>query len=465
MENINLAKKKKHRRLDAAYLASNDCWGPETFLGDDAMLRLVGTTRKTIAEKGGQCIDGWRAVSNRESSAYDPLIDESPIYQQSNISTMILDAETDHYTPPIINDAPWCVQPNDIVLRKIAPVRAALASAYQPRHPVDSNGMIVRGIGLIETVWLAFCLNQSAYSDFLVGGRRGVSIARIGLKAVRELRPPTFPKYFTPIARRFIQINDEFTQAGATLYRLRQEVSDAVFESCLYFDLNQWVEDHSNRPFGFFNARDVAERWLLSELQLRQLQNRFLECGWRPVREKAEFFRPKRLNKRQAGIKPVRLKDVGYQLMINGIEETTDQTAPGRIYRKALSSGIVLLSSFGPRPKVAYVHETPGDALYAVDHWQLLGFSSFPGAWALILETFPIHAQLKRLTSGLVQQFIPAERLTEIMAPDLPNQLMAKWHNRLVQHHRKVADLKNRFRKTMDEMMLCYRQAHSSKEK
>jgi hypothetical protein len=78
-------------------------------------------------------------------------------------------------------------------------------------------------------------------------------------------------------------------------------------------------------------------------------------------------------------------------------------TSNRRVFAQLLSENDVLLSTLVTSPRVTFAGTNPGTAVYPTDHWYRLRFRETPGAWALVLATPAIRAQLERLAIGTVQ--------------------------------------------------------------
>jgi hypothetical protein len=140
----------------------------------------------------------------------------------------------------------------------------------------------------------------------------------------------------------------------------------------------------------------------------------------------------------------------------------TGELPISRLWGTPLRAGQVLLSTLGSNPKALFVHATPDHPVYPVDHWFILRFHEYPGAWALVLESSLIRAQLTRMVSGLVQQFIPPQRLPELVLPRLPDKLLARWQTALCQHHERQMQLEREKTAIIETAENCYRAVHGN---
>src|ERR1700674_4761621 len=99
-------------------------WAPAYFAGAASVALRAGRHGPTIAGLGGQVLEGWRVSETPGAITYDPLAATTPIYRQSNVGRLHLFPSATHWQPPQMAER-WCVQPGDVVLNKLAPVRAA----------------------------------------------------------------------------------------------------------------------------------------------------------------------------------------------------------------------------------------------------------------------------------------------------------------------------------------------------
>ena len=90
----------------------------------------------TIWEGGSS--KGWRVSETPKALDYDPRAGATPVYRQASIGCLRLQLSAQHWVSPQI-EGRWCVRPGDVVLNKLAPVRAAFVSPAAKRHPVDGN--------------------------------------------------------------------------------------------------------------------------------------------------------------------------------------------------------------------------------------------------------------------------------------------------------------------------------------
>jgi hypothetical protein len=195
------------------------------------------------------------------------------VYRQANIGRLRLHLGAQHWDSPQITGR-WCVQPGDVVLNKLAPIRAAFVSTNAKRHPVDSNSLIIRGLSRPQAAWVAFCLNQPEYEELLLI-QSGV-LQRVGLGALASLRTPPVPPQMDGLSARLRDALDEQTQTIETLHRMRVEANESTSVA---------LTDARPLGNGTFYARDAVthDSWLPSATALRAEQTSLDEkLGWVP---------------------------------------------------------------------------------------------------------------------------------------------------------------------------------------
>ena len=179
----------------------------------------------TIADLGGRIVEGWRASATPGTDTYDPLAASTPVYRQSAIGKLRLILDPEHRQPPRLATR-WCVQPGDVVLNKLAPLRAALVPAAARRHPVDGNSLIVRDLPAPDAAWLATCLNHAEYEALLLI-ESGI-LRRVGIGPLSGLRLPAMPPGFAVAAAAVFHALDNDLLIGEDLHRAAVEANQEV---------------------------------------------------------------------------------------------------------------------------------------------------------------------------------------------------------------------------------------------
>jgi hypothetical protein len=399
-------------------------WAPTYFSGPAAAALRAGFTGQLICDLGGRVLEGWRVSETQGALAYDPRAAQVPIYQQANIGRLRLLLAEQHWTAPQISGH-WCVQPDDVVLNKFAPVRAAYVSPNARRHPVDSNTLIVRGLSTAAAAWVALCLNQPGYEQLLL--IESGLLKRVGLRTLASLRVPPVPSEMARLATRLRDLNDEATLTGEALHRTRGEVNAEVNAAPR--------REHDLSTGAFFGPHAVSnDSWLPVALALHAEQSALEEeAGWFALADLATFEDRSRLSHAREGARALRLSDVGDDLLVDGAP--THDLIPGRTLAKPLVPGEVLLSTIGSSFRAAYVDGDVPPNTHPVDSWVRLRFRETPAAWALLLSTEPLRLQAARLTVGSVQQFVPPDALRSLRVPIPPREVRDRWQRAVERHH------------------------------
>jgi len=427
-------------------------WSPELFAGPAALAIRAGLTGVTLEEMGARVLEGWRASETPGALTYDPLAATTPVYRQANIGSFRLLLSEPHWTSPSIT-GPWCVQPDDVVLNKLAPVRAALVSSNAKRHPVDGNSIIVRGLSRPTAAWVAVCLNYAGYEQVLII-ESGV-LKRVGLGALKTLRVPPVPSAMEGLAARLRELLDETALTSENLHRVQAE---ALAETAA-----AQRPMHDLRSGQFFSSRTVMnDNWLPSWVALRAKQADLEdEDGWVALSELASFDHRTRLSSTDDRCRALRLSDVGEDLLIPSVERvSSSEPIPSRTLAKPLMPGEVLVSTLGSSFRAAYVDEEEPPQMHPVDSWVRLQFRETPAAWALLLSTAPIRAQAARLTIGSIHQFVPPEALRSLRLPPLPREILDRWQRAVERHHAQRRELDRRWSALLSEISSLFHAIH-----
>ena len=289
---------------------------------------------------------------------------------------MLLGAQ--HWDPPQIT-ARWCVQPGDVVLNKLAPIRAAFVSANAKRHPVDGSSLIVRGLAFPQAAWVALCLNQPEYEQLLLieFGCSPARRDRSACVAAYSARASSDEPPFSPIARRTGRASADDRGAPPRACRGNDAASAALPKA---------------RPLGdgaFFAPDAVThDTWLPSATALRAEQAALdEELGWVAIGDLASSDDRARLSHAPEGARALRLRGVGDDLLVPDDDDGSEHLIPSRTLGAALIPGEVLLSTLGSSFRAAYVDEDAPKNTFPVDGWARLRFRETPAAWALLLST------------------------------------------------------------------------------
>lgn len=398
-------------------------------------------------------LEGWRVSETPGAQTYDPRAATTPIYRQSNVGRFRLVLAGQQWDPPRVTDR-WCVQPGDVVLNKLAPVRAAVVSPAARRHPVDGNSLIVRGLPRSAGVWLALCLNRPEYEELLLMGA-GV-LRRVGLGALASLRVPPVPAELDALSLELRELLDELLLVGESIHRVKAEAADVAAAAPM---------DVLDLRAGTFFAREAvsSESWLPAAVALRSEQAVLAdELAWVPVRSLAAADDRSRLATVPEGARALRLSEVAEDLFVGLVEERSGpaELAAGRTLAKPLIAGEVLLSTQGTSFRVAYVDDGVAPNTFPTDSWVRLRFRETPAAWALLLSTEPVRSQAARLAIGSVQQFVPPEALLSIHIPTPECETRDRWQRVVERHHAQRRALDRRWSSLMASLSWVFDDTH-----
>lgn len=400
-------------------------WLPAYFAGESAVALRAGVAGRTIPELGGEILEGWRISESPSALDYDPRAATTPVYRQANIKPLRLQLGVQHWASPQI-EGRWCVRPGDVVLNKLAPVRAAFVSPAAKRHPGDGNTLIVRDLPPPAAAWVALCLNRPGYEQllFLASG----VLDRVGLKALAALRVPPVPFEMDRLSARLRDCLDQQALVGEAMHRIRTEANEFTSAAPTTGQL---------RSGKFFACDAVShESWLPAATALRAEQTSLAEdLGWGAIAELASWDERTRLACVPEGARSLRLRDVGEDLFAAPTDDAKEELVPGRTLGKPLVPGEVLLSTLGSNFRAAYIDDDVPPDTFAADGWVRVRFRETPAAWALLLSTDALRSQAARLVVGSVQQFVPPEALRSLRVPVPPREMRDRWQRAIERHH------------------------------
>lgn len=426
-------------------------WLPSYFAGATAAALRAGIAGQTIPGLGGEILEGWRVSETATALDYDPRAASTPVYRQANIKPLRLQLGTQHWASPQI-EGRWCVRPGDVVLNKLAPVRAAFVSPAAKRHPVDGNTLIVRDLTRAEAAWFALCLNHSGYERLLLLDS-GV-LDRVGMKALAALRVPPVPPEMDGLSARLRDALDEQTLASEAMHHVRTEANGLTSAA-----------PTTTRPLrsGAFFARDAVthESWLPTATALRAEQTSLAEdLGWVEIAELASWDDCARLTYAPEGARALRLRDVGEDLFVAPTDDVKEELVSSRTLARPLVPGEVLLSTLGSSFRTAYVDDDVPQNTFPADGWVRVRFRETPAAWALLLSTDALRSQAARLVVGSVQQFVPPDALRSLRVPLPPREVRDRWQRAVERHHAQRRSQDRQWAALVSEMTAVFEAAH-----
>jgi hypothetical protein len=427
-------------------------WSPAYFAGPASIALRASHRGSTIADLDGQVLEGWRASETPGTVTYDPRAAATPIYRQSNVGRLRLLLSEQHWERPQVVER-WCVQPGDVVLNKLAPVRAALVSPAARRHPVDGSALIVRGLTQPTAAWLALCLNRPEYEQLLLI-ESGV-LRRVSIKSLANLRLPPVPNELNVLSLTLCELLDEMLLVGESIQRAKAEAAQMAAAPPTPPELREGT---------FFKSGAMSsDSWLPASVALRSEQSVLTEeLAWVPVRALAIADDRSRLRSAADGARVLRLSDVAEDLFVGSVEEKANRAdlATGRTLGKPLIAGEVLLSTLGTSFRVAYVDDGVPPITFPTDGWVRLRFRETPAAWALLLSAHPVRSQTARLAVGSVQQFIPPEALLSIHVPAPERETRNRWQRAVEHYHAQRRLLDRRWKLLLSTLTRVFDDTH-----
>jgi len=433
-------------------LAQEETWDPQMFCGSILrILRLESEQFVTVA--GAAVFEGQR---------WDDLgASDEPGYRMSNVDCLEMRLTPDLCRSPAI-ESRYCVEPGDLVMTKMAPIRAALATPNLFRHPVDANLCLVRGLDVPQGFWVALCLNQRAFGDYLVRKSGAAVVPRIRadvLKSVRFPRPPAIVErlshqVYECIEQR-LQLQIEFDRFLAAVH---EEIAAQMPESS---DVHA-EEDPLTTWYRRFPSDDIDDSLVPEHVAINGYQHRLArEAGWRSIRDftTQRSAAATRFADDNHSVRTLQLSDVeGDLTVLRGHVRVV--AAMRRVYAEALQDDEVLLSSLVSRPRVAFVGARPDQPIYPTDHWHRLRFRETPGAWAAIVNDTEIHHQLARLAIGSLQQFAPAWAIQKLVLPNVQLEIRRKWDSFLRRWQQRRVELEADWSRLMAESYHALQETH-----
>ncbi len=408
--------------IPAAELDSEGSWDCALFLRSQG--QRGRTFRSQPLSAYATVFEGVRSLPGLR----DP--ESAGIYRASALTQFEINPTQEQWTS-ILDSAKFQIQPGDVILKRIAPVSAAVVPAGLPLHAVDGNFFVIRGLRETEAWWLAFCLNQSGCADYLLSkSGRGV-LSRISLSVLRDWKVPATPPEFTRLAHRLGELLQKRVFLAGRMAALRAEVETIVAEQMAATAYAEVEQRFAPRCWSFFFPPALADvSWLplhvASEYRAAVLR---ADRDWQPLHACLLPDAPSRnrFSSVDESIPVLRLSDVAVVPLISAALAASVPVQATRIFRDPVQPEEVLLSTLGSSPRVAFAQFNPQPPVYAVDLWERLRFRTHAAAFVLILQTGAVTRQLRSLASGSVQQFIRSEDIHRLFLPVLPEETLAQW--------------------------------------
>ncbi|BAZ08875.1 hypothetical protein NIES4071_06810 [Calothrix sp. NIES-4071] len=371
--------------------------------------------------------------------------------------------DVEHWEKPTLEEK-WCVQPGDVVINKIPPLRAAVATVRLPRHPVDGNCIIIRGVKFPYSVWVAICLNQKPYEAYLIQRQGASTLPRVGLKVLSNLYIPLPPETDVSMLRRQVwEWNEEALDNNESLLRLVAEVEDYFVNEKQKLNDTEATSYQSLSTGRFFPAESVEDSLLPTHVEMSyKMQQLKRQLGWLSLEKLLsvhDISRKRLYDEAPERARYLKLSDISTDLSFS-LPEESETVRSGRIFHQPLTSGEVLLSTLVTNPRVAFVDEIPSTKIYVTDHLERLRFRETPGAWALVLNTTAIRTQLEGMAMGSIQQFTHPANILQLRVPDVPLQLRQRWEKLLLRHHQRKRDLDQQWQVIWNKAQTLFNEVH-----
>jgi hypothetical protein len=404
-------------------LASEASWESVLFLRSQFRL-LWMTKRHHPLATFAKVFEGHRAMRSYGDA------ESTFVYRASAISPFELNPSPEQWrtAAPF---GPLPIQPGDIVLKRVAPIAAAVVTSNLPALSVDGNFFVIRGLPEADAWWIAFCLNHPACADYLLSkSGRGV-LSRVSLSVLRGWTVPETPAGFSSLAPRLARLLSKRNFLAGQIAALERDVEIAVAEQMAATAYEDSEQRFARRSWSFFFPAALTDiSWLpLHVATEHRSEVLHRDRDWQPL---PAFLLPdspsrNRLPPMDDPIPVLRLRDVGHVPLVPASLTPSLPAQANRIFRDPLQPEDVLLSTLGSSPRVAFAPASLQPPVYAVDHWERLRFRSHAAAFALILQTGAVTRQLRSLASGSVQQFIRPEDIQRLFLPVLADETLAHW--------------------------------------
>lgn len=440
--------------VSPSLIEREETWDPQVFCGRILpVLRLADA--RAIAIQGVDVVEGQRWGEGPET--------DGPVYRLSNIGELEMRLEPGHCSSPMFASI-RCVGPGDVVVSKIAPVRAAIVTPNVFRHPVDANCLLVRGLDLAMGFWFALCINQSAFGEYLVRKSGAAIVPRVRADVLGSVRLPRPPAGTESVSRRVYACAEQRLDCQIELFRFLATVRDEV-ASRMPTSKSESAVDETVAPtwYRFFQTADIDDSLVPGHVAVNGYQRRLKQdAGWKSIRRLivANGWGGNRITDSAGGVRTLQLSDVGADLTVLKSQVRSDVSASRRVYAEPLHLDEVLLSAFVSRSRVAFVGNKLEKPIHPTDHWHRLRFHETPGAWAAVLSDPEIHEQLGRLAIGTVQQFAPPWTIQRLVLPDIPLETRIKWDTFLRRWQQRRLELEREWVRLMAEAYSLLRETH-----
>lgn len=432
-------------RVPGVRLYDGQVWDPLLFNGMASVVTLNDTDKVSLEDAGVVVFEGLRIGGALSVEGH-----LAPLYRPSNIGVLVFRMSDEHWLSPG-EEGIDRVRPGDVVVTKFPPIRTAWATTCTYRHPVDANCAIIRSLSPAMGFWVAVCLNQAPYTDYLLRISGAAVLPRVRSSALRELRVPEPSPEVTGLALRCWELLDAQQECRESLTRLSRQVNTYIAEQA---DAAGWADAVAELTAptwsGFIAPVDLQDSLVVKHVLLARLRHKLAQqAGWRPLCQYLAQQQPavNRLGELFACARYLRLSDVAESLSLHPAPGDEPVQIASRVYGQPLGRDEILLSTLATDTKVLFAGEAVPHNTFVTDNWARLAFQDTPAAWALVLTTPQVQMQLRLMAMGSVQQFARREDIDGLMLPEIPLDQRMVWDReirRLQQRQREVsADLAN----------------------
>jgi hypothetical protein len=431
-----------------------ETWDPRVFCGRFLpVLRLSDV--HAVEVQGVEVVEGQRWGEGPEA--------DGPVYRLSNIGELEMRLEPQHAASPMFANN-RCVGPGDVVVSKIAPVRAAFVTPNVFRHPVDANCFLVRGLDLAMGFWFALCINQPAFGEYLVRKSGAAIVPRVRADVLESVRLPRPPAGIEVTSRRIYACIEKRIDSQVELFRFLATVREEVVSRMPGPSFDDGDDKTAATTWHhFFQSADIDDSLVPGHVAVSGYQRRLKHnAGWKSIRHltSSKGWGGNRITDHAGGVRTLQLSDVGDDLTVLKSQVRSDVSASRRVYAEPLHLNEVLLSALVSRSRVAFAGYQPPTEIHPTDHWHRLRFHETPGAWAAVLRDSAIHEQLGRLAIGTVQQFAPPSTIQKLVLPDVSLEVRIKWDAFLRRWQLRRLELEREWVRLMAESYALLRETH-----
>ena len=444
--------------INAGQVFAASDWRPAFHFSPAMRLLSLGRHWPRLGELAA-CVDGWRVSANPASLAYDELVETAPLYRMRHVGDMRLLTEAEHWRSPLITGQPYCVQPYDVIVRKVGRVGAALVNELHRRHPVDANLAIVRGLHPAQALWVTFCLNQRLYRSYLETTDTITNLVRVGIKQLASIPMAPMPVGFLDLATAYLKELTDLDRAQEQLFRLRNEVNDWLRER--FFDYGEFLKPGMDRcRWHWCSAEDLTNMLNIAVLEQHSLARRLRQERLAvPLGDLARISPRHPRVAQESGCRVLRISDVDDHFGIADHLGGRDEMA-WRTQRRPVAQYDVLISAFSAEGKVALITDSPAGCVLPTEQLITLCFHRHQGAYALLLESVLVQTQWTRLATGSLQRFVQPGLVHQLVLPVLEPEQAQAWHERLVDILRKRQKAQRSMAGMRTDMINLYRRLH-----